>query len=143
MNRETIYAALYTKLSAAAGFTTTSRRLKHWADVPPTDQPALFVSQRAETNNPMPPGLPPRYTFHVDVYLYANTGADSGVPPATILNPLLDAVHAALAPNYNTGKQNLGGLVEHCWIEGDTQTDEGTLGSQGVFIIPVSILVAA
>jgi len=143
MTREPIYAALYAKLSAAAGFVTTSRKLKHWSDTPPADQPALFLSQRHETTVPMPPGMPYRYVFHVDVYLYAYTGASPDVAPATILNPLHDAVHAALAPNAVTGKQNLGGLVEHCWIEGDTATDEGTLGSQGVFIIPISILVVA
>ena len=40
MNRETIHAALFARLSAVPGFVTASRRLKHWSDTPGGEQPA-------------------------------------------------------------------------------------------------------
>lgn len=44
--RETIYAALWELGASAAQFTSTNRRLRHWADVAPAEQPALFMSEK-------------------------------------------------------------------------------------------------
>jgi hypothetical protein len=62
--------------------------------------------------------------------------------PATILNPLLDALEAALAPSPATGIQNLGlpAMVQHPYIAGKIETDEGVLGDQAIAIVPVEIL---
>jgi len=140
ITRETIYAALFSTLSAVAGFVTVSRRLKHWTDTPPAAQPALFVIQRREAVVTVP-GLNPVYTLEVDAYLYAYSG-DLTASPAQLLNPLLDAVTATLLPDAATNKQTLGGLVQHCWIEGNIETDEGVLGSQAVAIVPIRIKYA-
>lgn len=145
MNREQIYSALFAKFSALTvggtpAFKTASRKLKHWSDVPPTDQPALFVAQRNEVAATVP-GMNTVWTFSVDVYLYVHTQADPSKAPSEILNPLLDAVVAALAPDPITNKCKLGGLVEHAWIEGAIETDEGTLGDQAVAVIPVVMKV--
>lgn len=138
MIREPIYAALFAKLSNVAGFTTRSRKLKHWSDVGPTEQPALFMAQKGETAQ-IVRGQPTRWTLSIDVYLYVKTaGSDA---PAQLLNPLLDAITAALAPdNPIENTQTLGGLVHRCWIEGQIETDEGTLGDQAVAIVPINIL---
>lgn len=137
MIREQIYAALYARISAVQGFKTTSRRLRHWSDVAPSEQPALFMTQRGESATTVP-GQPTVWGLGADFYLYAHTG-DKDTPPGAILNPLLDDVVSALAPDPITGKQTLGGLVQHAWIEGQIETDEGVLGEQGVAIIPVRI----
>lgn len=142
MIREAIYSAFFDKIKNVTKFQVASRRLRHWSDVAPADQPALFVAQRAETVQPAP-GMPPVWEFRADIYIYANTRGDQSRAPAEILNPILDAVIAALAPSPITaGKQTLGGIVEHCWIEGSVQTDEGVLGDQGVIIIPVVLKVS-
>lgn len=141
MTREPIYAALFAKLQAVDGFVTVSRRLKHWADVPPVEQPALFMAQKRETVTTTP-GLNPVWVFSVDVYLYAHTQGDANLSPGAILNPLIDSITAALAPEVVSNKQTLGGLVQHAWIDGSIETDEGVLGEQGVAIIPVTIKVA-
>ena len=141
MNREQIYSALFAKLQAVAGFTTVSRRLKLWDDVPQSEQPALFMAQKRESATGEP-GLNRVWTFEVDVYLYARTCDDKEESPATTINPLVDAVIAALAPDPITNKQTLGGLVQHAWIEGTIETDEGVLGEQGVAVIPILIKVA-
>ncbi len=136
--REQIYAALFAKVAAAANFTTISRRLKHWADVPAGDQPALFMAQRKEIAQTVP-GLQTVFVMHVDLYLYANTGGDSTTSPSTILNPLLDSVLASIAFDVVTNKQTLGGLVQYCVVDGEIATDEGVLGNQGVAIIPIQM----
>ncbi|PFH29142.1 hypothetical protein [Burkholderia sp. JKS000303] len=140
MNREPIYLALFAKLSAISGLVTTSRRLRHWNDVQPVEQPALFQVQVRENQKPRK-GIPALVTFRCELYLYVNTGnALADVTPATELNQFMDAIEAALAPDALTGFQTLGGTVSHCWIEGDIVTDEGALGPQGVAVIPVNIL---
>lgn len=134
--RESIYSALFAKLQGVGGFTTVSRRLKHWGDVPSGDQPALYMAQRKE-HAATTPGLETVFELHVDLYLYANTQGDASLSPSTILNPLIDAVLAAINFDPITNKQTLGGLVEYCVVDGEIATDEGVLGDQGVVIIPI------
>lgn len=139
INREAIYAAFWTKVSSAAGFVTKSRRLKHWNDVTPAEQPALYMSQRHELAATKT-GEPAIWKLEGDLYIYVTVGDDS--PPAIQLNPLVDAVCATLAPDLiTTGKCTLGGLVHFARIEGEIETDEGTLGSQAVAILPYVIFV--
>lgn len=141
MKREALYSALFALLEQVPGVVTRSRRLRHWSDVGPSEQPALFLAQGRQNATPGDParGVPTKWLLHADVYLYVRTGSH-GVPGSQ-LNPLLDAIEAALAtagPLQRT--QTLGGLAEHCWIEGDIDTDEGTLGDQAVAIVPIRIL---
>ena len=138
INRETIYAALFAKVSTAAGFVTVSRRPTVWDDVPQGQQPALFQCQKRETPANTP-GLDQVWTLSVDIAIYAHTQGDKTIMPSTILNGLVDAVAAALAPEPVSNKQTLGGLVQHAWIDGAIVTDEGVLGDQGIALIPVSI----
>ena len=139
--REPIYAALFARLTAIPGVATASRRLRHWADVPPAEQPALYQVQKGETVTERR-GLPPRRVLAVELFLYAHSGGDPAVAPAQILNPLIDAIEAVLAPDDPaSGVQTLGGRVAHAWIEGRIETDEGVLGDQAVAIVPVSLLV--
>jgi hypothetical protein len=140
MIREPIYAALFTLVAGAASFVTISRRLRHWSDIGAAEQPALFMIQKSENAEERRP-LPVKWRASVDLYLYAQA-PDELTPPATVLNPLLDAVEAALAPDPVGHVQTLGGLVSHCWIAGRIQTDEGVLGGQAVAIVPVEILVS-
>ena len=139
--REPIYAALFALVSAAAGFVTVSRRLRHWSDVAPAEQPALFMRQRQETAAVPTLGAPPVWKLGVELYLYAHS-SDPYAAPATILNPLVDAVEAALAPLPATGIQDLGlpAMVQHAYIAGRIATDEGALRDQAVVTIPVEIL---
>jgi hypothetical protein len=139
MNREAIYAALFAKFTAAGDYKTSSRKLRHWSDVPSNQQPALFQTQRTEVATTVP-GQPTVWNLQVDAYVYVNT-SNRSTAPSQILNPLLDAISAALAPDPFSGKCTLGGLVQHAWIEGAIQTDEGVLGDQAVAIVPIVIKV--
>ena len=142
MNRETIYAALFTLLSTSASFKTASRKLKHWSDVANVEQPALFQAQRTETASTVP-GQPTVWMLHVDVYIYANTQSDPTIAPSQIINPLVDAIVRALSPNPIQNRCTLGALVEYVVIDGAIQTDEGVLGDQAIAVIPVLIKVVS
>ncbi len=142
VSREAIYAALFAQVSGIAGLALASRRLQHWTDVRPVNQPALFQVQKAEQVSEAP-GMPTRLVLEAAFYLYVSSGSDTEVVPATQLNGFVDAIFAALAPDPATGQQTLGGLVEQCRVSGKIETDEGTLGSQAVAIIPVEITLTS
>jgi hypothetical protein len=141
INREPIYAALFGLIETTADFTVVDRRLRHWSDVAPAEQPALFMAQKTELASVKTLGAPTVWTLAVDLYVYVHS-SDPYLAPATVLNPLLDAVEAALAPSATTGLQDLGlpASVQHAYINGKIETDEGVLGDQAVAIVPVEIL---
>jgi len=127
MNRENIYLALFTLVRNAALFKTASRRLKIWSDVNASDKPAVFLAQRGEIYGQGSEATPQKVILKADIYIYTNIGKDPNIIPATQLNGLVDAVDTALAGSPVTGQQTLGGLVSHCWIEGDIVLDPGDL----------------
>ena len=141
IRREAIYGALWALAAAAPGFAVASRRLRHWSDVGPAEQPALFLSEKGGHAAVAAPGAPVVWTLYADLFVYAHS-SDPYAAPATILNPLIDAVEAALAPSLATGVQQLGlpDMVRHAWIAGKVETDEGVLGDQAVAVIPIEIL---
>jgi len=139
INREDIYAALFAKAQAITGLATVSRRLRHWADVSPAQQPALFQAQ-GDPVAQAEPGQPTVWLLKADWYLYVHCGEDPRASTAPLLNEVLDQIEAALAPEPYTGEQTLGGRVKRCRIVGTVQTDEGTLGAQGVAVVPIEIL---
>lgn len=142
MNREAIYTALFAKLQGAYSWATSDRILVHWSDVAPIQQPAMFqtqVSEQAVTITRQKT----KWLLTAKIYVYAHAQTQNGVPPATIINTLLDAITNAMKPdNAVVETQTLGGLVEYARIEGNIETDEGFLGEQAVAIIPISILTA-
>lgn len=142
MNRELIFVALFDLLKNIDGIVTAERRLRHWNDVPAIEQPYLCLAQGGQNIDPANPakGIPTKRTMHADIYVYART--DGEQVPSSVLNPIVDAIEQALEPPYPDIEKNqtLGGLVTHCWIEGEIDTDEGTLGDQAVAVIPVVIL---
>jgi hypothetical protein len=141
ITREPIYAALFALLENAADFAVADRRLRHWSDVAPAEQPALFIAQKTELASVKTLGAPTVWTLAVELYVYVHS-SDPYLAPATVLNPLIDAVEAALAPSAATGIQDLGlpAQVQHAYISGKIETDEGVLGDQAVAIVPVEIL---
>lgn len=152
MIREPIYAAIFQYLAGltAGGaplFATATRQLTTWEDVPPESQPALLMQQEQEASQYVR-GLPTTWTGRVRVYIYVCTQSalDPSVVPAQLLNPLLDAVEAALAPDKfpqdSDGVDTLGGLVSHMAIEGTIEIFQGDLGSEAVAVVPISFLVS-
>lgn len=141
IDREAIYSALWVLGSSAWSFASANRRLRHWSDVAPVEQPALFMSEKGGHAAVKALGAPIVWTLYADFYIYVHS-SDPYAAPATILNPLLDSLERALAPAPTTGIQNLGlpEMVSHTYIAGKIETDEGVLGDQAIAIVPVEIL---
>lgn len=139
MNREQIYAALFNRVKDIPGLVTTGRKLKHFADVPPSEQPALFQTQTGEIPNKQV-NLPYVFELTAELYVYVNTSSDPDAIPATQLNNILDIITESLKPDW-TGYQTLDSLVFNVVIDGKIETDEGVLGDQAYAIIPVKITV--
>lgn len=121
------------------GFQTKGRRVLWHTQVP--NQPALFVRQAAEHHPARPTGMGEKPIIDFELWIYARSGNIPDANPIDALNPLLDAVDIALKPSPVTRSQTLGGLVTHCWIEGDVVIDAGDAGPQAVAMIPVKVLV--
>lgn len=143
MDSESIYQALFNRLSGINGFVTTSRRLRHFNNVQPEERPALFVTQGNQTEVPVK-GLDAKVELEAEVYIYIHE-TDKAIPPSVQLNQMIDKVRKAIAPDFPEmcEYQTLGGLVEHCWIEGTIEVFEAVenmLDDQGIAIVPIRIL---
>jgi hypothetical protein len=136
-SRETIYAALFALASDAAGFATASRRTRLINEVQSSQLPALYMQQLGETVATQR-FAPSKYTLRVDLALYAQN-PDPAQSAAPILNGLIDAVEAALAPLPGQ-PQTLGGLVSDCVIAGEITLFDGALGNRSGAIIPIEIV---
>jgi hypothetical protein len=58
-----------------------------------------------------------------------------------VLNGMIEAATAALAPSPAITRQTLGGLVEFCAIDGSIQIFDGVLGDRAIAIVPISIVL--
>jgi hypothetical protein len=132
-----------------AGFVSIGRKHKPPPDLGQAEQPALFLVQVKEQRIPQkPPGFPSKLILHGFLILYLqgpvadeDIGAET-VLAATQINQLLFAIDQALEPDDpGTGKFTIGGLVTHCWIEGDVSQDPGIMGPQCAVILPLHIRV--
>lgn len=149
MTREPIYAAVFKfwsdlTVGGAPAFKTATRLLKHWDAVPGEDSPALLMLQKRE-NATYRKGLPTIWNLDIALYLYVRTNLqnDNTVIPSVILNPLLDAIEAALTIDDQANLScTLGGLVSHCAISGPIEIYEGDLGDELVAIVPLNILTS-
>lgn len=139
MSREAIYQALFERIKDLPGLVTASRRVRHWSKVPVVEQPALFLEQTGERMQYS--GNLPKKLLVVDLAIYVNTADDPETPATSRLNPLVDAVEAALEPGDGAEEQTLGGLVEYCRIAGEIDyLEPPDITGQAVAIIPVDIL---
>jgi hypothetical protein len=153
VNREAIWAALFAWFKQQLGASYTSMGRKHTPppDLTIADQPAFFQVATKERHLPKGSnfsGTPVKLMLEgvLILYLYnASPDEDIGAEQTlaeTLLNNLLQAVDAALVPdNVSTGKFTLGGLVTHCWLEGDSSLDPGIFGPQCAAILPIKMLV--
>ncbi len=138
---EQVYSALFALAAGIPNLTTSSRRLKNAQDVAPADSPALYQVQGQQkaiyTENA--PGIIWDITATWIVVVVDN---DPTEPITPTLNPILDAIAAALAPSQAQPRNTLGGLVETCAIDGNVEIFEGVLGARAVAVIPIRIVLA-
>ena len=150
LDREAIMAALHQRIADAYPWKTASRRLRLWQDLAASDQPAVFVTAGPQSARYSDRGNPALWTLSATVTVYARHDEPREVPEAE-MNALITAVENALEklPGEQAGPMGapgggwnttLGGLVVYARVDGDVETDEGSLGDQAVAIIPVVML---
>src|SRR5205823_3886049 len=91
-----------------------------------------------------PPTILPKITLEPEIWIYSSAGSDPDLAPDIALNGILDAIDVALKPKGSDlvlGRQTLGRLVEHCWIEGKVEIYAGYLGPQAIAVVPVKAMV--
>jgi hypothetical protein len=150
MNREPIYSALFSLLSAVPGITSATRVVRDFDTLSMEQYPALFLEEKTETAHVKIPGVPPTYTLLVDIAVFVkeNSGAEAigsetNIPSAN-LNNLLDAIETALKAPLSTFIQTLGlAGVQHLYVEGPIAKYPAVPGkgsSVSIGVIPVVIL---
>lgn len=148
MIREPIYSAVFAYFAALTVgntplFKSATRRIATWETAAPEDQPMLLMRQRSEVAEHKK-GLPTKWTLNVDLGLYVHTGGqnDPTIVASQVLNPLLDAIEAALTiDDLQNQACTLNGLVSRCSIEGVVDISLGSLGDEAVAMVPLVILV--
>lgn len=144
INREAIFEALYTlimsQIDSLSGiaFKKKSRFLKIWTDVGVPERPAIFLTKSHEKITQIT-NLPSVVTMTAKIWVYTYH-AENTESPATLQNRILDGLEKCLMPVVPFEKQTLGGLVHHCFIDGDVIVDEGFLGNDAVMQVPITIL---
>jgi hypothetical protein len=163
-----IAAALLSFLQTQCGatFNYYSRRFMTWENMKEArqagvgiSQPALFVYEGVGFGGGKitytPGGATPyKREMSVDLVVYAQMtggGTPAGVNAtdvgADVFYPLLESIQAAFDTTelnaYGMPRINLGGVVQHCWIEGDVHLLVGDIDpdGQGMMTVPVKILI--
>lgn len=163
--RELVWEALLAKWPkpspGVTGFKTITRRWQAWQDDPTQLRPALplLVQYEMGEDTKDTTGLPPVRTWDARILIYCvipeavagpRNVPDFTTPGASVLNPLIDAVEAAILPPASPehsgdmdGCQTLGGLVFDCSINGRTIKIIGDVVPDGICgaIIPIRIIV--
>lgn len=148
--REQAYAALFNLVSQGEGqpgritwgtgavLTYTSRRVRLWDDMPSV--PGLCQGEHAESIS-QATRMPSKRVWSAEWYVYHRVGKDPSAVPATTNNQILDALEAILAPPPGYETQTLGGLVHHCWMDGNILKVPGDIDGDGLIVVPVHMLV--
>jgi hypothetical protein len=143
-SRESVYAALFALGSSLTWVNCfgqsvqpaeSSRRVQQWDSI---NKPAFLQVEHRESLSQVT-NLPTKLTLKAEWWFYISDGEDANAVPTTTVNNLVDAVEKAIGiiPNI---PQTLGGLVHHCWIDGEVLRVAGDIGGQGVVIVPVALL---
>ena len=144
-SRETIYAALFAQFSGLSAIKTATRRLREYQQMLPEQTPALFQLQRKE-HAQKTTGRPTIWRLHLELYIWIAVGGtiDSTTVPSQVINPITDAIEAALDPEsagdfYQT--LNVVG-VEEAHINGEIEIFEDVKGDGSAeLIVPIEVLV--
>lgn len=148
--RETVYAALFKLVSGVQWtdpngqqkFQTVRRRLVSWSDVPSGQQPSLCQRQKSERGDQAQAFGLERWKLSAQLWIYQQIAPDVATIPAQFINPIVDAIDAALAASGATF-QTLGVPITNAWIDGEVVEDDPVYpDQQAVIVIPVSILTA-
>lgn len=117
-------------------FKTLDRRVQPWGEV--ASQPALFLRQ-VGVDDVSHNNIYLVTTLDVEIWIYAQGGADKNIPGAILLNKLIKDVRNCFVPDDPRGVFTIGGLAFWCRVEGRTEIDTGDLDAQGKALMRLKI----
>jgi predicted RND superfamily exporter protein len=138
--RESISAAVFKLLQAiqtSPAIATFSRRYIDSTALGTANLPAVELLVKSEDAIRKGMGIPIEWKVTAHVFVFVST-TDTDTEPDTVMNNILDAIEAAVAPD-RTGYQTLGGLVVNCRINGTIERDPGFMSGVGAAAIPIEI----
>jgi hypothetical protein len=141
--RETIYQAVFNILRTIPGVTTYSRSPNVFGNYALEQFPVLWMEQVGERQQEPARGLPYKWEYDVSFGVYVKTGLNgNGIPPAALLNPILDSIEDAFGPDAPTGQgQTLDGLVEEVRLYQSSRVAAGSILDTAFAWIPAIIKV--
>ena len=124
-----------TPINGASTWNTVSNKLRLWADVDASQQPAAFLVTHREVDEYRNLGLL-RRRLELGIWCYSRSDSSPGQPQ---LDTMLEAFEAAFIKpdNFSTNCNTLGGLVYWVRIEGKIFKDPGDIDSQTMLIVPL------
>jgi hypothetical protein len=141
-DKETVYAALFSRLSMMTGMNTKSRRVKHYDEVPQIEQPSMMMEQ-TNVEIAVKPGSPSKQTIRANVVLYAFDDSETGPMPA--INGLVKQVEDLMKqqPGETTPWKTttLSGSVYSAQVT-SIDFSGGNVGTQGVAVVGIEMLTA-
>ena len=137
--REAACAALFALVSNAYAWGVVSRRLKLWNDVAPALRPALFQFEGGRDTYAWSNTVNARRSIEVRLFVYI--AASNAAPGAPQINAIADAIDTAMAPDFATGRQTLGGNAFHARIKDVPLKEPGDLDGDGILIMQVEIIL--
>lgn len=128
--------------SEPTAFRSGRRGFKHWGNVGPEEQPALFQTEPNEAHSQVT-RMPQRRTLTAMWTVYFRVDQGEADDSATrLMNDILDAIEESVMRGDDPdGNQTLGGRVHHTWIDGDLIKIDGAADGQGMLVIPVHVLI--
>ena len=140
--REQVMEALQTRLQGAYSFGAVTRRLVSPETIASPGAPALVLIKHHEEYSRKSPSVPPVRTMTIMAIVYIDVGTNVNAITDAVINPIQDAIDAALVPDdYVNGRCTLGGLVFSAMIKGEVIAAPGDKTGKGLAILPIEIVL--
>lgn len=161
VSRESVSVALFslfTPLLSPTGapnpptqpFISVTRLFPNKAAIESNPQPALYLIEADENDDEQQTYGAQRYILRFRLFVFGQTPSDNQTAPGTIINPLLDAVDAAMGKTpagtplngefqrlVNIGQPP---LIANAWINGRVFKSYSELSSQNFAVVPISVV---
>ncbi len=143
-SRNDIMDALLSLLeSNMPSIVTFTRKYKEFSNTSlSSEMPYLMLCKPREQYPARPiKSLPAKRSFTTEIIINISAGIDQNSIPDETVCDIMDELDLALRPTQGNQTQTLGGLVDHCYIEGDVICVPGDLDGLGMIHVPVTIML--
>lgn len=127
-----------TPINGQSTWVRTGERLKLWGDVPPSQQPAAFITAHRGPYEYRGLGLA-RRRLQLQAWCYARTD-DTTINGQDYLDTMMDSFEAAFQVDFpSENLLTLTRTVYFCRIEGTVFNDPGDVDNQALLIVPLLV----